>query len=191
MSDVIDPETGETRPSRLALRGQRPTLADLAAAARCRLRHVTWTGDLVDAVPHAFVSGADIYGRARTDAEITRGDEAWHNPGHAFVIFDGGAPLDRCVTLRPPDELNTDHDPERLGPHKWWVGPRAEAALVMSSRDGVRVLAGQAVAEEGQPLSRAELADLIAALAAAQDDQRARFAVGDPEPRAEATDGRT
>jgi hypothetical protein len=176
MYDVIDPEDPEHRvPSRLALRGQRPGPADVAAAARCRLRHVEVGEGMKQGVrdvhPTTYLVLSDIYGRvAQTFAgeqrTPVRADDERLTGNGRFLTFDRGMSLDHCEQLRPPDE--------KWGPdgrtHVWKVG---ELGSIVSGPEGIGGgLSGASYSGRWTP---GTLADAIACLAAAQDDQRCRF----------------
>jgi hypothetical protein len=173
MYDVTDPEEpGHTVPSRLALRGQRPGPADVAAAARCRLRHVEVEGRYLDVVhPSTYLVGSDIYSRVNTDLNgryptPTRADDPRLTGNGRFLVFDGGLSLDHAERLRPPD-------------HRWGEGGRTHVweprslpqATIMSGPDGI----SGGFSTGSRTVDPAVAAELVACLAAAIDDQRCRF----------------
>jgi hypothetical protein len=172
MYDVIDPEDPEHRvPSRLALRGQRPGPADVAAAARCRLRHVEVGEGMEQGVRDVhrttYLVLSDIYGRVgqRLTGELptpVRADDPRLTGNGRFLTFDRGMSLDHAERLRPPDRR---HEVDRV----WEPVNTDGSAVIISSPSGVAV---EADLTDPSPET---LADLIACLAAAQDDQRCRF----------------
>lgn len=179
MYDVIDPEDpGHTVPSRMALRGQRPGLADVEAARRCRLRHVEVGEGMPETVrdqhPSTYIVGADIYGRVesdrngRTPAPVRADDRRLTGNGR-FLTFDRGLSLDHAERLRPPD-------------HRWGDDGRTHVwdieglGTVMSGPEGIGgSISSGALSGRWTPEATA---DAIACLAAAQDDQRCRFGRG-------------